>query len=103
MGIGERLRKLTRESGFTQAELGRRVGVSRATAAAWMAGTRAISMKHVKLLAELFSVSVSDLIDEDNVLTVVDEDEINMVASFRAMPIKSRAALLELVDLLKDR
>lgn len=55
--IGERLQLLMDRAGLKQAELSRRVGVSRATVSSWMNGTiKTISHEHLVTLGKVFGV-----------------------------------------------
>lgn len=52
-----RIGRLMKASGFSQAELARRLNVSRPTVGAWVSGSKRPSWTHVQDLAEVFGVS----------------------------------------------
>lgn len=58
-----KLRNIRISKGLTQSQLGKMIGVSRATIARWELGTRDISMRWLKKLSFVLKVRISELID----------------------------------------
>ena len=67
--VGSRVKKLRAESGFTQAELGERVGVSEAQIAAIENGRRSTKLSVAVQFSRLFNVSVDYLVGETDIPT----------------------------------
>lgn len=62
--IGVRIRELRKAAGISQAELARRVYVSRQTVGNWEAGRTLADAQSLVLLAQVFETTVDDLIGE---------------------------------------
>lgn len=68
----ERIGRLMKASGLSQAELARRLDVSRPTVGAWVSGNKRPSWKHVQELAEVFGVSSAQVAGLDAEEPVAD-------------------------------
>ncbi len=67
MTVGEKIKTLRRAKGFTQTELGNRVGVQKNAVSKWECGrVEDIPTSMIKSLATLFNVPPSYLIDDDS-------------------------------------
>ena len=62
-GIMVKLTDLIKESGFTVAELAKKLGVSKWAVYAWCCGRAAPRRKRISELAELLNVSKTDLFE----------------------------------------
>lgn len=62
MGFGARLKQLRTEHGMKQSDLGSRLGVTSATISAYENETRTPDINTASELADLFNVSVDDLV-----------------------------------------
>jgi len=66
MTVGEKIKILRKKKGFTQTELGERVGVKKNAVSKWECGrVEDIPTSTIKVLANLFDVQASYLIDDD--------------------------------------
>lgn len=66
MNIGEYIKKLRTENGYSQEELGSLLGVQRAAVQKWECGTvKNLKRETIKKLSEIFSVDPSSFIDND--------------------------------------
>ena len=61
-GIGERIKQLRLEKGWTQEVLAKLLGVSRLAVARWETGERRPRKKYLDKLAEVFGVSMEELL-----------------------------------------
>lgn len=61
--IGEKLRAMRRESGMTQAELARAVGVSHTSVVQWETGVRAPSVRHAVELSRVLGASPTEFLE----------------------------------------
>ena len=91
--IADQIKRLREQSGMTQAELARKLGVTRSGVNAWEMGVTVPSTQYIVELALLFGVSTDYLLD---------------MPSAKTLPIdglsdREIAALLTLVDCLKQR
>lgn len=64
MNIGENIKNMRQRKKWTQEELAGKIGVSRPMLAQIERGTKTVSMPLGKLIAEVFSCSVDDLLKE---------------------------------------
>lgn len=66
MNIGEYIKKLRTENGYSQEELGSLLGVQRAAVQKWECGTvKNLKRETIKKLSEIFGVDPSSFIDND--------------------------------------
>ena len=91
--IADKIKVLREQRGMTQAELARRLGVTRSGVNAWEMGVTVPSTQYIVELALLFGVSTDYLLD---------------MPATKALPVdglsdREIAALLSLVDCLKAR
>lgn len=107
MTIGDKIRTLRKEKGFNQTELGERLGVKTNAVSKWECGrVEDIPMSKVKMMANLFDVPVSYLIDDDpatdsekntpDELTLTEGEEI-MLQLFRQIPEDKQAHAIDLL------
>lgn len=68
MTISEKLQKLRRNAGLSQAQLAEVLHVSRAAVAKWENGNGIPDVANLKALAEYFQISIDILLDEDKTL-----------------------------------
>lgn len=61
IGLGDRIRKLRKKRGWTQAEMAERVGIDRSFLADVERGKRNVSILNVSLIAKGLKVSLSQL------------------------------------------
>ena len=94
--LGQRIKRLRQAHGSTLAALGDKVGVSRQNVQSWESGAWAPSLKKLIQLADHYDVSLDWLIGRRDDGRPRDEDQ--LLASYRAMPSKSRRLVLGLVQ-----
>lgn len=68
MTIAEKLHKLRRNAGLSQAQLAEVLHVSRAAVAKWENGNGMPDVANLKALAEYFQISIDVLLDDDQIL-----------------------------------
>ena len=87
MNIGNYIKKLRNESGFSQEELGRMLGVQRAAVQKWECGTvKNLKRDTIKKLSEIFNVPPSSFIDTeymtyDNVIAFPKMNHIPLIGT----------------------
>lgn len=72
--ISERIKELRENAGFSQAELARRLDVTRSSVNAWEMGLSAPTIQYVVALSKLFHVSSDYLLGIKNENTMVLDD-----------------------------
>lgn len=82
MKFNERLLNLRKKNGWSQEELGYKIGVSRQTISKWESGQTTPELEKLKNLAKIFEISVDELINEENILnetniTIEEENQKN--------------------------
>ena len=91
--ICDRIKMLREKSGMTQAELSRKLGITRSGVNAWEMGLSIPSTQYVVELALLFNVSTDYLLGLSSTATV----------SVAGLQDREIAAIVELIDCLKSR
>ena len=97
MTIGDKIRTLRKKENLNQTELGERLGVKTNAVSKWECGrVEDIPMSKVKMMAQIFHVPVSYLIDEESETTIekeqpagvgeLSESEIYLIKLFRKLP-----------------
>ena len=76
MSIGERLRKYREAQGFTQEKLAEMVDVHPNTIRRWELSERTPNSAKLNSLSQALGVSVADLVAEDDIPSVVNENDI---------------------------
>lgn len=113
MTIGDKIRTLRKEKGLNQTELGERLGVKTNAVSKWECGrVEDIPMSKVKMMAWLFDVPISFLIDEDTEVTNkeeqpsgvgglslegVSQEDIKTIKAYLDMPEDQRRALAKIL------
>ena len=82
MKFNERLLNLRKKNGWSQEELGYKIGVSRQSISKWESGQTTPELEKLKNLAKIFEISVDELINEENILnetniTIEEENQKN--------------------------
>ena len=72
MGLDERLYQLRKQKGLTQADVAEKLGISRQAVSRWEIGAAIPTLENIKILSELFDVSVEYLLQGDS---GVEEEE----------------------------
>ncbi len=65
--ISQNIRSLREHEGFTQEGLANQLGVARQTVAKWEVGEAVPDLENVQALADLFNVSIDDLVKHDEI------------------------------------
>ena len=74
MTLGEKLKKLRADNGFTQEELAEKLYVTRTAISKWESNRGYPNIDALKAISKFFSVSIDDLLSSDELLTIAEED-----------------------------
>ena len=74
MTLGEKLKKLRSDNGFTQEELAEKLYVTRTAISKWESNRGYPNIDTLKAISKFFSVSIDDLLSSDELLTIAEED-----------------------------
>jgi len=83
MTFGEKLKKLRTEAHLTQDELAEKLFVSRTAISKWESDRGYPNIESLKAIAKFFSVTVDELLSNDEVLTIAEEDSKQKEKYFR--------------------
>lgn len=72
--LGEKISKIRKEKGLTQKELAERIHVSASAVSKWENGTATPDVYTLKALAEVFEISVGDVVNEESTIDAVDKE-----------------------------
>jgi transcriptional regulator with XRE-family HTH domain len=113
MTIGDKIRNLRKDMGLNQTELGERLGVKTNAVSKWECGrVEDIPMSKVKMMANLFDVPVSYLIDDDTDASIekeqphvveglsledVSPEDLKTIKAYLEMPEDQRRALAKIL------
>lgn len=83
--VADKIRHLREQNGFTQAELAKKLGITRSSVNAWEMGISVPSTQYVVELAGIFKVSTDYLLSVKSTSTVnvdgLDEKDVQLVNS----------------------
>ena len=65
MSLGEKILELRKKIGLSQEQLGERVNVTRQTISNWELGETAPNPEQLKLLSQIFCISIDELLNND--------------------------------------
>lgn len=71
MGFGKNINRLRKKQGYSQEELGEKIGVTRQTISKWELEQTSPSLNDLNKIAEFFSVKIDDLICEESEKKIV--------------------------------
>ena len=83
MEFNQKLQELRKKKGLTQEELAASLYVSRTAISKWESGRGYPNIESLKAIAQVFSVTVDDLLSTDEVLTIAEEDSKRKEKHFR--------------------
>ena len=83
MTFGEKLKKARTEAQLTQEELAEKLFVSRTAISKWESDRGYPNIESLKAIAKFFSVTVDELLSNDEVLTIAEEDSKQKEKYFR--------------------
>lgn len=88
----ERIAELRNGLGITQAELGKKLGVTRSAVNSWEMGLSIPQLKHVIEMAEIFNTTVDSLINSSK----------QVVINITALTPKEQQVIFNMIDCLKS-
>lgn len=74
MEFSEKLQELRKQKGLTQEELAQVLYVSRTAVSKWESGRGVPNIESLKAISKYFSVSIDELLSNQELLTIADED-----------------------------
>ena len=111
MSLGNKILELRKKIGLSQEQLGEKVNVTRQTISNWELGETAPNPEQLKLLSQIFHISVDELLDND--ISHVLVERVSNTEKLAGIVIKilkiigialfNNASLLSIVSPLGDR
>jgi len=102
--IGERVRMLREQSGFTLRQLAEKVGVGNSFLSELERGKTGVSKPVLAQIASAFNISPDELLGETPVVTIrpkqrgLTEDEARLMSAYRGLPKKDRPVVLRMLE-----
>lgn len=104
--IGLRIREMRKSKHLTQAELGKRLGLSDSAISKWESGGVELSIKTLQRICEALDCSIFDLlnIQPSELIPDADVDELSSLVyrKFQQLPRSSQLRLLGYIDAMLD-
>ena len=100
--MGKQIKMLRTIRGWTQEELGKRLGVSKVAVSSYELGYRLPNVEMLEKLADAFEVTVDYLLGRDETCGV-SATEREMIAILRRLPEKQTRILLEFARFLRKQ
>jgi len=103
--LGGRIRELRKQRGWSQQELGERLGVSPVAVSRWELGERQIKGEYLVRLARVFQVSLDELVQDENgeLSLPTREGESVMPPREPTDPLEWREIIRTLADAVKNQ
>jgi len=95
MILGYRLKQLRKENNMSQAELGKKLGVTKVSVSGYENGTRIPSMEVLETILNVFNISADYMLgrevnvvaeDNDNLSLLLASDDIDIIRELRKQP-----------------
>ena len=95
MILGYRLKQLRKDNNMSQAELGKRLGVTKVSVSGYENGTRIPSMEVLETILNVFNISADYMLgrevnvvaeDDDNLSLLLASDDIDIIRELRRRP-----------------
>jgi transcriptional regulator with XRE-family HTH domain len=105
--LGARIAQIRKLHGYTQAELGKRIGTSQQAVFAYELGERRVSMLVVSRIANVFSMTIDDLGDFAAPPKLrkgkLSARSMRQAERIQRLPTSSHRFLIRILDLLEER
>ncbi len=85
MEFNQKLQNLRKQKGLTQEELAKKLFVSRTAISKWESGRGYPNLVSLKDIAELFSVSIDELLSNSELLTLSEEDNKRIRLGYKSL------------------
>ena len=85
MEFNKKLQELRKQNNFTQQELAEKLYVSRTAVSKWESGRGYPNIESLKAIAQVFSVTLDELLSSDEVLAIAEENQKRTEKHFRDM------------------
>ena len=95
--IGENIRRLREQNGYSQTELAEKIGKTRTAVWQYENGITIPRMGVIEKLARIFGIPKSELIEsrvDYGFISIMTDDEEELIERFRALPDNGKRALL---------
>ncbi len=105
MTFAERLKITRKECNFTQDEIAKKLGVTRATYSRYELGQREPSLNYLKELSSIFNVSTDFLlnINKYNKNVELNQIEKKLLTIFRGLNNQGQEYIMQTIDMAKDK
>jgi transcriptional regulator with XRE-family HTH domain len=104
--IGEKIKTLRKEHNLTQVELAKKLGVDQPLLHRWENGGRNPSLKTIKKISKIFTVSIDTLVfDEKDIkhLTENDKPLLEKLKNFEKLKINEQEMIINMINTLVNK
>ena len=105
MHFGKKVKQLRNEAGYTQEDLGKKLGLSKSTIAHYESGRREPETKTILALARIFNVTTDELLDNthfNNEPKIVLYGEDGKLVDISGLSKEDQEYILKLAEKFKD-
>lgn len=100
---GNKIRYYRKEKEWTQKQLGDKLGVKDNTISGWENGKSEPLQDQLFMMAQLFGISINDLFPPTTNSQTLNEEEQNLIKSYRSLEPIDRGRLLERLQTLTEQ
>lgn len=102
MDIGERIRQIRKSKGLSIYKLSQETGISQNHISDLELGRRKPSVETLKRLIVPLGITMSELFNESNEVSILSENERELIENYRTLPDNKAEGLLNLSRLLNE-
>ena len=102
MDIGERIRQIRKSKGLSIYKLSQETGISQNHISNLELGRRKPSVETLKRLIVPLGITMSELFNESNEVSILSENERELIENYRTLPDNKAEGLLNLSRLLNE-
>lgn len=103
MDISKRISELRKKHNLSQAELAKKLGLTRAAVNYWESGSRTPTLDNIRAMCDIFNVDISYLTGESDVtMRYLSPIEMDIIDRFRALDDSQQDLVLNMLGIKRE-